>query len=143
MSPGGPEGVLVLSSHRKHGRAPGASARSEHDQFEAALRGRDERPRSAGPDRKTLQLCRQVQRAVLMSIDEPDVTVDGVEPAGRSAGQLVVRVGIGPGASPMEVVARLNARGPQLRAAVAAAISRKRVPSLAFVAVPRTGGDHD
>ena len=80
---------------------------------------------------------------MLLSIDEPDVTVDAVEPAGRSAGQLLVRVGVGPTASPVEVVARLNGRAPQLRAAVAAAISRKRVPSLTFVAVPRPEVGHD
>ena len=124
-----------MRHHRKHGRAHGASARSEYDQFKAALRGHhDGRPRG-GPDHKTLQLCRQVQRAVMLAITDADVSVDGVDPMG-SAAQLLVRVTVGPAASPVDVVARLNGRAPQLRAAVAQAISRKRVPSLTFVAVP-------
>ena len=94
----------------------------------------DGRPRG-GPDHKTLQLCRQVQRAILLEISDADVTVDAVEPIG-SAAQLLVRVSVAPAASPAEVVARLNGRGPQLRAVVAGAISRKRVPTLTFIAVP-------
>ena len=90
-----------------------------------------------------MQLCRQVQRAVMLSITEADVAVDAVEPIGNSAAQLLVRVAVGPGASPMEVVARLNGRAPQLRAEVAHAISRKRVPTLTFVAVPRQEASHD
>ena len=130
-----------MSSHRKHGRARGAPARyphhpSELDLFESALRDHAGR-RPAGPDHKTLQLCRQVQRALLLSLaDEPDATVDAVEPMGSSAAQLLVRVTVPSAADPLAVVARLNGRGPSLRAAVAAAITRKRVPTLTFLAVP-------
>ncbi len=83
-------------------------------------------------------MCRQVQRA--LSLELADVSVDAVEPMG-SAAQLLVRVGVPSTASPAEVVARLNGRGPHLRAAVAASISRKRVPTLTFVAVPEVPRD--
>ena len=110
--------------------------RPDRDLFEQALRGGDARrhfdPRQ---DRKTLQLCRQVQRALVAALADADGTVDAVEPMG-SAGQLLVRVGVPATASPAAVVARLNGRAPQLRAAVAAAVCRKRVPTLTFVAVP-------
>jgi ribosome-binding factor A len=131
-----------LRHSKKHGRARGAPARSPHQLFQEALRGDDDGTRRFDPrhDRKTLQLCRQVQRAVLMALADEDVTVDAVEPMG-SAAQLLVRVTVPTSASPATVVARLNGRAPQLRAAVAAAISRKRVPSLAFVAVPEVGHD--
>jgi hypothetical protein len=110
--------------------------------FEEALHGGHGGRRSNPQhDRKTLQLCRQVQRALTLAITE--ASVDAVEPMG-SPGQLLVRVGVPSTASPMEVVAALNGRVPRLRAIVASAISRKRVPSLTFVAVP-TGSEvgHD
>ena len=78
-----------------------------------------------------------MQRAAAAALaDDADVTVDAVEPMGSSAGQLLVRVTVSPAASPAEVVARLNGRGPSVRAAVAAAITRKRVPTLTFLALP-------
>jgi ribosome-binding factor A len=125
---------LVVRHHRKHGRARGAPARSASELFEEALHGGQGGHRSNPQrDRKTLQLCRQVQRALSLAIG--DASVDAVEPMG-SAAQLLVRVGVPQAVSPAEVVARLNARAPQLRAEIASAISRKRVPTLTFVAVP-------
>lgn len=99
-------------------------------------------PRS---DRKTLQLCRQVYRALSVELggdgDEAlrEVSVEAVEPLG-GAGQLLVRVVVPVGVPPLEVMARLEARTPALRASVASAICRKRVPMLTFVAVPAAEG---
>src|SRR5206468_6693603 len=66
-----------------------------------------------------------------------EASVESVEPIG-GPGQLLVRVVVAPGAevAPGEVVARLTAQAPRLRAAVASEISRKRVPTLSFVVVP-------
>ncbi len=97
---------------------------------------RDGRRADPRHDHKTLQLCRQVQRA--LSLELADVSVEAVEPMG-SATQLLVRVGVPAAASAAEVVGRLTGRTPHLRAAVAAAISRKRVPTLTFVAAAEVG----
>ena len=128
-----------MRHHQKRGRARSASARSASELFEEALHGgpggRRSDPRH---DHKTLQLCRQVQRALSLELD--DVSVDAVEPMG-SAAQLLVRVGVPAAASVVEVIARLNGRTPHLRAAVAAAISRKRVPTLTSIAGAEVGHD--
>jgi hypothetical protein len=129
--------------------------------FERALLGEsfsDERKFNPRQDRKTLQLCRQVQRALTMSLggagsDEllRDAYVESVEPLG-GPGQLLVRITVAgdAGAAAGEVAARLAAQTPRLRAIVAAEISRKRVPMLSFVVVPhatsagrREGDGHD
>ena len=132
-----------MGQHRKHGRARGAAAKTARELFEQELRGGGHEGRRFDPqtDRKTLQLCRQVQRALTTAMAADDVSVDAVEPMG-SAAQLLVRVGVPATASPADVVGRLNGRSPRLRAAVAAAICRKRVPTLTFVAVP-AGTDLD
>jgi hypothetical protein len=106
----------------------------------------------ARADRKTLQLCRQVQHALMLALagecgDEllRDVCVESVEPLG-GAGQLLVR--IAPSASSPSpaaaVMARLDARAAMLRTIVAQSICRKRAPALSFVVVPPlvAGGDH-
>lgn len=114
--------------------------------FERALRGDDAADRkSFDPhvDRKTLQLCRQVQRALMLALggecaDEVlrDVYVESVEPMG-SASQLLVRIALSSaaGVPSLEVLSRLNDRSVRLRAIVAQSICRKRVPNLAFVTV--------
>lgn len=134
---------------RWNGRARGAPPVSE---FERALMGDEnaDRPRfDPRHDRKTLQLCRQVQRALALALigecdDDPvsDLVIESVEPLG-GAGQLLVRIAMPREhlASATDVLARLNSRSPQLRAEIANAISRKRVPGLSFVAVPMTEGD--
>ena len=136
------------SKKPRRGRAHRASADAL---FERALLGGRSLEESSGSrrfnpreDRKTLQLCRQVQRAIGMALpgdggDEAliDASVDSVEPMG-GPGQMLVRVSIpaDADASPAEVTARLAAQAPRLRAVVASQISRKRVPALAFVVVP-------
>ena len=119
----------------KRGRAEMASAQ---DAFERALRGEGSRPErvfDAGSDRKTLQLCRQVQRALMLA----DVPVESVEPMG-GAGQLLVHVALAAEESATDALVRLHERAPMLRAAVARSICRKRVPGLSFVIVAREGG---
>jgi ribosome-binding factor A len=141
-------GLRELSvSHRKRkwkGRAPDATADL---MFERVLLG-EEQPagRSFGPraNRKTQQLCQQVRRALMLALagecgDEVlrDVYVDSVAPMGNGS-QLLVRVTVPPTtALPIwDVLARLNGRSARLRALVAQAICRKRVPGLSFIALP-------
>ena len=136
------------------GRARGAHSRGQSAEvlFEQALRGHEgESGRAFDPrsDRKTLQLCRQVQRALAGECGDEvlrDVSVDSVEPAG-GAGHLLVIVSVPRLWPVIEVVARLNDRAGKLRAIVAGSICRKRTPMLSFVAVPAmTGGkesDHE
>jgi ribosome-binding factor A len=124
--------------------------------FEQALFGDSESDRrrfDPRADRKTLQLCRQVKRALMLALagecDDDllrDLSVDAVEPAG-GAGHLVVTVSVPTnmldGIPVIEVLARLNGRAGQLRAVVAQSICRKRVPMLSFTAVPMTEGGRD
>jgi ribosome-binding factor A len=137
-------------SHRNRrwkGRAHDASAQI----FERALRGEDTSDRKSfdpRTDHKTMQLCRQVQRALMLALagecaDEllREVYVESVEPMG-SASQLLVQVVLpnGAGMNYLEVLARLNERAPKLRAIVAHSICRKRVPNLSFVAIAAPQG---
>jgi hypothetical protein len=138
----------------RHSKKPrrGRAHRAPADAlFERALLGdgsSDEKRLNPREDRKTLQLCRQVQRALLLALpgdcaDErlADVYVESVEPMG-GPGQLLVRVMLPPdaGVSPGEVMGRLAAYTPRLRAIVAGEISRKRVPALTFVVMPANAG---
>ncbi len=121
---------------------------SPEDVFESALRGIEDRSSAVdvGPDRKTLQLCRQVQRALMLALaGECDddllrqVSVDSVQSAG-GAGHLLVSVIVPRDLVVVEVMARLNARAGRLRSIIASAICRKRVPMLSFIAVAEGGG---
>jgi len=98
--------------------------------------------------RKTQQLCRQVQRALTLAFAdraalEPlsGLFVEDVSPA-PGGGPLLVHLGL-PDARPLDaVLAALQRETPRLRAEVAAAITRKRAPELLFVpAVPFGGED--
>jgi len=147
------------SKKPRRGRARGASGASPDALFERALLGDEFSDRKFNPreDRKTLQLCRQVQRALSLALGGEvaddllrEAYVESVEPMG-DAGQLLVRVTVPPGAagSPPAVSERLATLAPRLRAIVAGEICRKRVPVLSFVVVPSTfsgapeGGGHD
>jgi ribosome-binding factor A len=105
------------------------------------------RPRRTGParpraDRKTLQLCRQVAETlgdalagqgdeVLRGLDVVDVT-----PA-PDASRLLVAVRPVPPSEPLRVLERLDHASGRLRSEVAAAITRRRAPTLAFrIAAP-------
>ena len=81
-------------------------------------------------------LCRQVQEAVsdaLAAVDDEILldlwVIDVREPPG--GGPLTVVVG-GARAAPEEVLARLERVAGYLRSEIASAITRKRVPALAF-----------
>ena len=88
-------------------------------------------------DHKARQVCRQVFDALSYAIAELDdpllaelslVSVDPAPDASRLQVSFVVRAPIDVGAA----LARLAALAPSLRAEVAAEISRRRVPELAF-----------
>ena len=88
-------------------------------------------------ERKERQLCRQVQEAVsdaLAGVEDDvllDVWVCSVEPA-PDAGRLAIIIEAPSRVSPDEVHARLDKIAGFLRAEVASAITRKRVPTLTF-----------
>jgi ribosome-binding factor A len=90
--------------------------------------------------RKTLQLCREVERtlsAVLSGECDDDLLreliVLSVVPA-PNAGRLLVTVGLpkSAGATVDEVLERLLSKSGQLRSEVAAAVSRRKTPELVF-----------
>ena len=93
------------------------------------------------PDYKTAALCKQVRRAVSLTLSgecgDPvlqELMVDEVLPA-PNAGRMLVRVMLrvradGPGM--IDVLQRLAKVEGLLRASVGAAIARKRTPELAF-----------
>lgn len=92
--------------------------------------------------RKVRQLCRQVWEAIELSPGGDEVlsglTVVSVEPA-PDASRLMVTVAPRPGEpfDPDAMVKALERAAPRLRSEVAAAITRRRAPSLAFrVAIP-------
>ena len=91
--------------------------------------------------RKTLQLCKQVERELSLALagdfDDPalrDLQVLSVEPAPNSA-RMLVTVSLSPSADPIhpsQVVAQLSRVSGKLRCEIAAAIHRKKTPELAF-----------
>lgn len=85
-------------------------------------------------DRKTLQLCSQVER-VLALVVPADIVVRGVSPA-QGASRLMVTIDV-PGARSIEdlqsALGHLERLRGRLRCEIAAAISRKRAPELTFV----------
>jgi ribosome-binding factor A len=100
-------------------------------------------------DRKTLQLSRQVQRALMQALAGEcgddllrDLSVESVEPAG-GAGHLLVHVIVPRQISVPEVMSRLALRSARPRTIVAGSICRKRAPMLSFIAVPNVEGGSD
>lgn len=90
------------------------------------------------PDRKTMQLCKQVQRALSFALPETgnelllDAYVEEVQP-GPDASRLLVSVrGHG---DPLALITALNEHVGQLRSSVAEAITRRKAPELAFQVV--------
>jgi ribosome-binding factor A len=107
--------------------------------FVEALYEGESGSRSSGrqAQRKTRQLCRQVQRALNLALD--GLFVEEVSPA-PDCGRLLVRVVIPAGTAVAEAMSALRRDTPRLRAEVAAEITRKRAPELCFVpAVPEEG----
>jgi ribosome-binding factor A len=125
-----------MPSHHGRGRRH-ASSRSRSATPEAALFFGE--PEDRGPDRKTLQLCKQTARALSLALGAEcgdavtrDVYVDTVTPAPDASRLLVTVRPVTPDIDPDAVLARLNELRPRLRISVAATICRKRVPELAF-----------
>jgi ribosome-binding factor A len=94
------------------------------------------------PDRKALQLARQVREAlmwVLGSVTGDDrlaaCSVEAVEPL-PGGNRLLVKIGVPPDVPTIEVNERLAAAAPALRVEVAQAITRRKVPELVYLAVP-------
>jgi ribosome-binding factor A len=94
------------------------------------------------PDRKALQLSRQVREAlswVLGTATGDDrlaaCSVEAVEPL-PGGHRLLVKVGVPPDLPPSEVTERLAAAAPVLRTEVAQSITRRKVPELVYLAVP-------
>jgi ribosome-binding factor A len=85
-------------------------------------------------NRKALQLCRQVERALTFALEGEllrDLTVRSVLPAPDSSRLLVTFVYAG-SASIADVLAALQERYATLRAEIAASIHRRKTPELTF-----------
>jgi ribosome-binding factor A len=100
------------------------------------------RPAERRPDRKTLQLCGQVKEALSWVLgsamtDERLMLsyVQAVEPL-PGGNRLLVQVAVPADVSITEATESLAAAAPALRAEVAQAITRRKVPELVYVAVP-------
>ena len=93
-------------------------------------------PHGKVPNRKTLQLCRQVERALSVGLEGDllrDLTVCAVAPAPDSSRLLVTFQFHGPEAvATADVEAALHDSYARLRALVAASIHRKKTPELSF-----------
>lgn len=91
-------------------------------------------------EKKTRQLCREVERTLACALGEcadellRDLIVIAVEPA-PDAGRLSVRFGASSVADAALVLERLEKLKGHLRAEVARAVVRKRAPELAFEVV--------
>lgn len=97
-------------------------------------------------DRKTRQLCKQVERTLqlaLSALPQADalagVSVWEVIPA-PNAGRLRVAISVPQASRKAEVTAILEVHAGRLRAEVAAAITRRRAPELTFEVIME-GGD--
>ena len=87
---------------------------------------------------KDLQVCRQVFDALtyaLAELDDPvidELVLASVTPAPSAARVLVTMVPSRDGVDPDAALARLHEAEPELREEVAAEVTRRRVPELAF-----------
>lgn len=100
-------------------------------------------------ERKTLQFCRQVQRALNVALADRGAgeSIDGlfveeVSPA-PDCGRLLIHVLIPPGRPVSDVMGLLGRETPRLRSEVAAAITRKRAPELLFAPAWAGGVDEE
>jgi ribosome-binding factor A len=99
--------------------------------------------------RKTLQFCRQVQRALNLALSDrtvgevsSDLFVDGVFPA-PDCGHLLVHVVVPAGLSIPDAMISLGRQTARLRSEVASTITRKRAPELCFMPASQEGGCDD
>ncbi len=89
-------------------------------------------------DRKARQLCRQIERTLHSVLAESrddvlrDLMVESVEPAPNTSRLLVTVTSLETDARTEIVLAHLDRATPRLRAEIATAIQRKRLPELAY-----------
>jgi ribosome-binding factor A len=103
-----------------------------------------ERTRNPQSDHKTMQLCRQVQRALSLAFGDcsdavlRELCIEAVRPA-PNASRLAVFVSAPPGIeiSIEDLLRRLEHAQSLFRREVMLAITRKRVPDLNFIPIPR------
>ena len=94
--------------------------------------------RNGHGDHKTLQLCRQVQRALGFALSESeddllrDLMVVSVEPAPNARRLLVTAASLDGPIDLVQTLAHLEAARGWLRCEVAASITRRKVPDLMF-----------
>ena len=119
--------------------------------FAEILYGENDNNRSGNrqTQRKTLQLCRQVQRALNLALADAsvgeidcDLFVDEVSP-GPDCGHLLVHIVVQEGYSIADALSALRRDASRLRSEVAMLIARKRAPELAFVPVSMQGGSDE
>jgi ribosome-binding factor A len=95
-----------------------------------------ERPQGKVSNRKALQLCRQVERALSVLLEGEilrELTVQSVVPAPDSRRLLVMFVYHGPeSVASADVLAALHGYSARLRGEVAASIHRRKTPELSF-----------
>jgi len=99
--------------------------------------------------RKTQQFCRQVQKALNLTLGDrnvgvgiTDLFVEDVSPA-PDCGHLLVHVLIPANLPVADVMMALGREAPRLRSEVASSITRKRAPELYFVPAYQGGGCDD
>lgn len=100
----------------------------------------------AKPDRKTLQLCAQIERALHTAWPAHlgRLALLGVEPAGpgADASRLELVIGVPEGVAASGAARAVQGALPALRAEAARAITRKRTPTFTFRLAPMdAGGD--
>lgn len=136
---------FALKEYKRRSKEPFVDAEFAEALYEA---GSNNRSSDRQADRKAQQFCRQVERALNLALAERSARteigglfVDEVSPA-PDCGRLLVHVVIPADRTVAEVMSALRREAPRLRSEVAAAITRKRAPELAFIpALP--GGAHE
>jgi ribosome-binding factor A len=89
-------------------------------------------------DRKTLQLCRQVERTLSYVLSDcgddvlADLFVESVEPAPDASRLMVTVMAADQSREPVEVLTHLQRAAGYVRSEIASSIHRKRVPELAY-----------
>ena len=123
-----------------------SSRNSSRRRLESLLTGESCRtPGTPGPhfdvrqiDRKTLQLCRQVERALNYALGScendvlADLRVDSVEPAPNASHLLVTVSPLNPELRALQILPELQRASGYIRSEIATSIHRKRVPELSF-----------
>lgn len=105
---------------------------------------RHRRRSSEAIDRKSLQLCRQVERTLHQALADAaddmlrDLSVESVQPAPSSRRLLVVVSPLAGEITSEDAIQRLQQAAGYLRSCVASAINRRRTPELEFCFIPET-----